>query len=159
MRPWLKWTLIGIVTLVLGWATIGGIAAYHVFRHMERRTTTEVQTLADFDAVHARFGTRPPLVEIVDPRSGDIRINRVEAAGARPIDTLHILSWNADDHELLKTQAPVWLLKFNTLTMLSRLGIGPEKFRLTVDDIRRYGPGIVVDYGPAGSTRVLIWVD
>src|SRR6185295_18188623 len=101
MRPWLKWTLSTVVVLFLAWAIIGGIAAYHVFRHLERRTTTEVQTLGDFDAIHARFGTRPPLIEVVDPRAGDIRVNRIDGAQPRPIDTLHVVTWNAEDHELL----------------------------------------------------------
>lgn len=35
----------------------------------------------------------------------------------------------------------------------------PAKFRLTVNDIERYGPGIVVDYGSPKASRVLVWVD
>jgi hypothetical protein len=159
MRPWLKWTLGTVATLVLTWMTISGIVAYHVFRHLERRSATEAQTLADFDAVHARFGARPPLIEVIDPRAGDIRVNRLESGGGTPIDTFHVLSWKVENHELLKTQAPVWLLRFNSVTMLSAAGLVPGKFRVTLDDIRRYGPGILVDYGPPGSNRVLIWVD
>ena len=30
---------------------------------------------------------------------------------------------------------------------------------LTVSDIQRYGPGIVVDYGVPGKFRVLVWVE
>jgi len=34
-----------------------------------------------------------------------------------------------------------------------------EGARLTVNDVERYGPGIVVDYGAPGAFRVLVWVD
>jgi hypothetical protein len=45
------------------------------------------------------------------------------------------------------------------VNIASQLGIAPAKFRLTVSDIERYGPGIVVDYGSQGAFRVLVWVD
>jgi hypothetical protein len=43
--------------------------------------------------------------------------------------------------------------------VLSHLGIAPEKFRLTAEDLARYGPGIVVDYRQPGSDQVLIWLE
>jgi hypothetical protein len=159
MRPWLKWTLGIVAVLLLVWLTIGGITAYYVFRHLETRTVTEPQTRGDFEAVRARFGSRPPLIEVVDARAGDVRVNRLPGPAGAPVDTMHVLTWKAEDGGLLKTEAPLWLMRFNTLTMLSRLGITPARFSLTLDDIRRYGPGIVVDYGPPGGNHVMIWVD
>ena len=50
-------------------------------------------------------------------------------------------------------------MRFSTLNIGSQLGIVPANFRLTVNDIQRYGPGILVDYGSAGTSRVLVWVD
>ena len=70
----------------------------------------------------------------------------------------HII-YERDTGELMQTDAPVWLLRFSTLNIASQLGLAPAKFRITVSDIERYGPGIVVDYGAAGSSRVLVWVD
>ena len=50
-------------------------------------------------------------------------------------------------------------MRFSTVNIASQLGIAPAKFRLTVSDVERYGPGIVVDYGSQGASRVLVWVD
>jgi hypothetical protein len=50
-------------------------------------------------------------------------------------------------------------MRFSSVNILSQLGIAPAKFRLTVNDIERYGPGIVVDYDSPGAFRLLIWVD
>jgi hypothetical protein len=50
-------------------------------------------------------------------------------------------------------------MRFSTVNILSQLGIAPAKFRLTVADIERYGPGILVDYGSRGAFRLLVWVD
>jgi hypothetical protein len=159
MRSWAKATigLVGIV--VLAFAALAATGAYFVFRHMDRHASAESDAVQAFDAVKARFGPRPPLVEIVDPARGDIRINRpVESSPVR-VDTFHIVNWKRDGSQLMRTDVPVWLLRFSTLNIASQLGIAPARFRLTVDDIQRYGPGIVVDYGSPGSFRVLLWVD
>lgn len=56
-------------------------------------------------------------------------------------------------------EVPLWLMRFSTLNITSQLGIAPEKLRLTVGDVQRYGPGIIADYSAEGSFRVLVWVD
>ncbi len=53
----------------------------------------------------------------------------------------------------------VWLMRFSSVNVLSRLGLAPEKFRLTVQDVEQYGPGIVADYRRPGHSHVLIWVE
>ena len=114
--------------------------------------------VAGIDAVKARL-PRPPLVEIVDARTADIRINRLADVSPARVDTVHIINWKRDPGEVIRTEVPLWLMRFSTVNILSRLGIAPARFRLTVNDIERYGPGIIVDYGSQGAFRVLVWVD
>jgi hypothetical protein len=115
--------------------------------------------MSEFDAIRSRFGTRPPLIEVVNLSAGDFRINRPAQPDGRPVSTFHILTWNADDSELFRTEAPIWLMRFSTINVLSHLGIAPERFRLTVQDIERYGPGVVLDHSRPGRSRALLWVD
>jgi hypothetical protein len=56
-------------------------------------------------------------------------------------------------------EVPLWLLRFSSVNILSQIGLAPEKLRLTVQDIERYGPGVVVDYNQPGAARLLMWVD
>lgn len=70
-----------------------------------------------------------------------------------------MINWEADGNELVKTEVPLWMARFSSVNLFSNLGVAPERFRLTVDDIKRYGPGIVVDYRSPGKFRVVIWVD
>src|SRR5215510_10179720 len=133
MRTWVKASLAGIALIVVALAVLGGIGAYFVLRHMEKGPGGEADAAQAIEAVKARFGTRAPLVEIVDPRRGDIRINRPADASAAPVDTVHIINWKPG--ELSRTDVPLWLMRFSTLNILSRLGIAPEQFRLTVTDI------------------------
>jgi hypothetical protein len=50
-------------------------------------------------------------------------------------------------------------MRFSTLNIAAQRGVARSKFRLTVSDVERYGPGIVVDYGSQGAFRVFVWVD
>jgi hypothetical protein len=159
MRTWVKVTLGGVALTAIALAVLGGTGAYFVFRHLDRRTTGEAEALQTIDAIRAGFGTRPPLIEIVDPKRADIRINRSVATNPAPVDTIHVINWKGDTGELMRTDVPLWLMRFSTVNILSGLGIAPAKFRLTVSDIERYGQGIVVDYRSEGAFRVLVWVD
>lgn len=159
MKTWAKVTIAGASVVFLGFAALAGTGAYYVFRHLDRRPAAEADTRRDFDTIRKRFAGRPPLIEIVNPQIGDIRFNRLAHPEGRRVDTLHILTWNADDGELLRTDVPIWLMRFSSINILSQLGVAPAKYRLTVEDVQRYGPGIVVDFGRAGRQQVLIWVE
>src|SRR5437762_2141201 len=144
MRTWVKATLAGVVLIAVAVVALAATGAYFVLRHMEKRAGNEAEAAQAIDAVKARFGSRPPLVEIIDPQRADIRINRPVEASAARVDTIHVINWKTDAGELTRTDVPLWLMRFSTLNITSQLGIAPEKFRLTVGDVERYGPGIVV---------------
>ena len=160
MRTWVKATVGGLALIAVAVAVLAATGAYFVFRHMEKRTgSSEIEAAQAIEAVKTRFGPRPPLVEIVDPQRADIRINRPADASPARVDTIHVVNWKRETGELMRFEIPLWLMRFSTLNILSQLGIAPARFRLTVSDIERYGPGVVVDYGVQGSFRMLVWVD
>lgn len=159
MRTWVKATLGAAVLIAIAFVALAGTGAYFVFRSMETQAGGEAEAVRAIDAVKARFGSRPPLVEIADPQRADIRINRAADASPARVDTVHVINWKRDTGELTRFEAPLWLMRFSSVNVLSQLGVAPARFRLTVGDIERYGPGIVVDYGSPGASRVLVWVD
>ena len=159
MRTWVKVSIAGAAVVVLAVLVLGGTGAYYFFRHLNRHTATEADARRDFDAIRARFQNRPPLIEIVDPKAADVRVNRLEHPGGRRGETLHVLTWKAEDGEMMKADLPVWLMRFSSVNIFSQLGVVPSRFRLTLDDLRRYGPGIVADYRPPGGTYVLVWME
>jgi hypothetical protein len=159
MRGWVKLT-IGAGALVLGcMLVLGGTAGYYVFRSLQRSSGTEAAAAAEIERIRARFGTRPPLVEIGDPRRMDVRVNREATAASAPVTTVHVVSWTAEEGETVRVEMPLWLMRFSSVNLLSQVGVLPAKIRLTVEDIERYGPGVVVDYKKPGSARVFVWVD
>jgi hypothetical protein len=158
MRTWVKATLGGVALIAVALAVLGGTAAYFVLRHLDTRPASEAEAVQVIDSVKAHFGSRAPLVEI-DPQNADIRINRPAEASASRVATIHVISWKTDTGALSRTDIPLWLMRFSTLNIASQLGIAPEKFRLTVADVQRYGPGVIVDYSLEKAFRVFVWVD
>lgn len=159
MRTWVKATLAGVGVLAVGFAVLAGTGAYYVLRNLDTRSVSEAEIGSDFQAIRTRFGARPPLIEVADPQKADIRIQRPAEPDGRPVSTLHVLTWEAEDRSVFRTEVPLWLMRFSSANVLSHLGIAPERFRLTVQDIERYGPGVVVDFNRPGKSRVLVWVD
>jgi hypothetical protein len=159
MRTWVKVSLVTVAVAVLGFFTLAGTGAYFFFRELETRSGNEAQFKTDFDTVRAKYVGRPPLIEIANLQAGDFKINRTAHPEGRRAETVHILTWTADDQKLLRTNVPLWLMRFSSINILSHLGVAPEKFRLTAEDLARYGPGIVVDFMKPERSHVLIWVE
>ena len=160
MRKWVKWTLAGFVGVIVLFLVVAGVGGYYVFRHLETGRTTETATLEQFAAIRKKFPERPPLVEIINPQAGDIRINKLTHPDGLEATTLHVLTWNRDEGgSKLQTDVPLWLMRFSSFNILSKLGVTPSKYRLVVHDIERYGPGIVADYRRPGQSHVLIWAE
>jgi hypothetical protein len=159
MRTSIKVGLAGIGIMVLAFAALTGTSAYFVLRHLNVGTATEDAAMKDFEAIRSRFGTRPHLVEVIDSNTHNFRVNIPPAPNGRPISTLHVFTWNQQDGDVFRTEIPVWLMRFSLINVLSNLGMTPERFRLTIQDLQAYGPGIIVDYRKPGEKRVLLWVE
>ncbi len=159
MRKWVKVSLAGVSVVMLAIAALAGTSAYFVFRQLKMSTATEEAVTKDFDAIRSRFGARPALIEVTDPRGRDFKINRPDQPDGRAITTLHVLTWTQEDGQVFRTEVPLWLMRFSSINILSHLGLTPERFSLTVRDIERYGPGIIVDFRRPGQNRVLLWAE
>ena len=136
------------------------LAGAIILRNIQRSDSSELDAAVEFDRVRARFPARPALVELVDPREGVLRINRPpESAPRLHVESIFILGWTPADRKLVRTSAPVWLMHLSLQNMASRFGLGRAPWSLTVADVERYGPGVVLDFRDPRGTRVLIWVE
>jgi hypothetical protein len=152
MRTWLKVTLWGVALAVLAFAALAGTGAYYFLRHLDTGRAAEADTLKEFDTIRAKYGTREPLIALIKPEAGDIRITRTAHPQGMRATTIHVLTWTAEDSDRMQAD-------FSSVNVLSKLGIAPDKFRLTVEDVARYGPGVIADYRRPGHSHALIWVD
>jgi len=158
MRTWVKVTLAVAALVILAISVLAGTGAYYFFRHLDTRSATEAEAKKEIESIRARFAGRPPMIDILDPRSGEIRIQRTTHPTGLRAQTLHVLTWKESEQEVMRADVPLWLMHFSSLNVLSHLGVAPARYRLTAEDIARFGPGIITDYLDS-SQRVLIWVE
>ena len=130
----------------------------------------------EFTILRARFTNRA----LLEYRGFEAPVVRRDPdAAIHELRTLHVLAYDADDGTLTRGAFPVGLLR--TLTLGGRIRLmgagflgGPDE-RLTLGDLERHGPGLVLDSGggrPAilpiadavlgtksAQSRILIWTE
>jgi hypothetical protein len=133
-----------------------------LWRHTAIFTPAEADAQASFASIRERFKGRPPLIEIKN--SGvpmmDFRINRLPAAAPRQhVRHFQAIVWDSKGGRMVRSSVPVWWMRFSGNNLLARLGVPLGDFALTVEDIERYGPGIIIDFQPPGGGHMLVWVE
>ena len=130
-----------------------------VLRNLSITRSTASVAAAQFDELRRRFLERPPLIQIDDPLHARVHVNHPpRSAPLAPLDGFEILVWQADQQKLVHTRAPLWMMRFSALNVMSELGIAPGSVQVTVDDVQRYGPGVVVDFTSPKGDRALVVV-
>lgn len=161
LKPWV-WVVLGIAAVcILLVIAMAGAGIYYFTQNIQATTTTPAAAAQEFDAVRARFHGQKPLIEI-DARGNFLRSNtdRDPPAGVRSPDTLHVMAFDPDDGRLVQVTIPFWLLrlKVNDATVnFSGNSMNLEDLKLTVEDLERFGPSLVVDRANDGGDRVLVW--
>jgi flagellar basal body-associated protein FliL len=161
-RTWL-WIILGVFAVLFVLA-VGGVAftAYWVGSHMEFVETPAPDAAKSFDEIRAKFPGQRPLIEFKDGDREAITTNQTAGASSVKLTTLHIIAFDNGEGRLVKVDVPFWLLRmrsgpidFNSYAS----GAGDERVRLSVEDIERRGPGIVLDLAERNEGRVLIWAE
>ena len=161
VKTWV-WVLIGIAAVGILFV-VGGAAAgvYFVSRNIDASTVTEATAASEFNAIRTRFAAQRPLIEL-DERGNFLRSNtdRPAPAQARRPETLHIMAFDPDDGGLVKMRVPFWLLRLkvnDTTINFSGNRMNLEDLKLTVEDLERFGPALVLDQRNNGGDRILVW--
>lgn len=160
-KTWL-WIVCGAAACVL--LTViaaAGAGIYFVARHVQSEATSNVDALQAFEAVTASFQSRRPLYEL-DPQERPHLTTELSdlPTAAAPPRALMVQAWNPDEQRLVRVSIPFWLLQ-----------LGPDRFRksshkrgfdfnqlhLDVDELRRIGPALVIDYRNQDGVRILLW--
>jgi hypothetical protein len=152
------------VMLVLGAVAIGG-TAYWVSRHIHTHTEA-VETAGDaFTRVRQQFAGQQPLIEIRD--HNEVLVHRSDGpapVGARP-QTLHAMMYDPREERHVDVSIPFWLLRLvpsgGRFSFLNDNGIdiNAERVRLTIADLERHGPGLVVDHRDRRGSLFLVWIE
>lgn len=163
-RTWI-WVVVAIaVVIVLGVIALAAVGFYLVSRHIDAREIDPAAAAREFEAATASFADRTPLVEL-DSEGRFLRAHtdRPPATGAEKPDTLHLLAFDprgADGGRIVRFELPFWLLRIragNATIELEGNRLDLEDLKLTVDDLERYGPSVIIDHTTPDGERVLVW--
>lgn len=161
VKTWV-WVVLSIIVVgILGIVAMAGIGVYYFSQHIETKTTSPANAARDFDQVKAQFTSQKPLIEL-DERGRYLRshTNRKPPAHAKPPDSINVMAFDPDDGRIVRVNVPFWLvrMKMSGATIdLNGKHMNLEDLRLTVEDLERFGPTLIVDHRNATGERVLVW--
>lgn len=163
MPRW-AWAVIIIVGLfVLGLIAMAGAGVYFFTQQVHITESAPADAEQRFAEARQRFKDTKPLIEL--DRRGEIVESRLpeaqDAAGAAPpVESLHVLAWDADDERIVDVTVPFWLLRMSRGpigTFSDAEGLRRANLRITAEDLERLGPALLVDHQAPDGGRVLVW--
>jgi hypothetical protein len=161
VRTWV-WVVIAIVVVgILGIVALAGVGVYYFAQHIDTRPSTPAAAAHDFEEIKGRFNSKAPLIELDDRgRLVKSNTNRPAAANPRKPDELHVLAFDPDNERIVRLTVPFWLLRMkmgDTQIQFGDSNVNLQDLRLSVEDLERYGPAIIVDHRSRHGERVLVW--
>ena len=117
-----------------------------------------------FDAAILESGGGVPYIEIAGDGTVTVRREQ-EGLEFDDFDTLTLLVWSSSEEKLLRVDYPRWFVRIKTMssfnlgTMISvaRGDWGHLDLSVTFDDLRRRGPGLLLDHRNENGSRILLW--
>ena len=160
LKTWI-WIVLGLVGFgVLCIVMMAGAGFYFFSQHFDTKVVSRENAGSEFDHVKAQFTGQKALIEL-DERGQFLRANADRAAqpNAKRPDQLYVLAFDPDDERIVKVTIPFWLLRFKPRATVDFNGgrLELEDLKLTVEDLERFGPTLIVDHKNARGERVLVW--
>jgi len=159
VKTWV-WIVAGVVGLgILGIVAMAAVGLWFVRSHVDVRQTTVTAASSDFDAVRARFASQKPLIEL-DDHGEFIRANTDRPVSAVRPESLNVMAFDPNDDKVVRMDLPFWLLRLKQGGTRFSMGgddVDLAKLRLTVEDLERFGPTLILDHKDHNGARVLVW--
>jgi hypothetical protein len=154
--PWIS----GAIAIGAVVAAAAACLAIAVYRDLDTRIVPPDAAQRAFDDVRQQLAGGRPLLD-VDAQL-QVAVHRDGDLQPQPLVALHSLSYAPRTQKLVRADLPMWLLRVATADGRVRLldigiiqGNGEH---VTLDDLRRHGPGLVID-AQLPERRVLVWTE
>jgi len=161
VKTWV-WVVLGIVVVgILCVITVAGVGLYFFSQHVQTRAASPANAAQEFDQIEVRFKGQKPLIEL-DSRGHYLRANtdRTPPENPRSLEALNVLAFEPNDGRIVKISIPFWLLRMKmrgTTIDFNGRKMDLDDLKLTVEDLERFGPTLIVDHKQATGERVLVW--
>jgi hypothetical protein len=158
--PTWGWIIVGVVTLgIIGVVTLAAAGLWFVRSHVNVQPTTVAAATTDFQTIRERFANQKPLIEL-DDHGNFVHANTDRPNGTKRPESLNVMAFDAREEHVVRVEIPFWMLRLKTRGTLIDVGSGNidlQKLRLTVEDLERFGPTLIVDHKDMNGSRVLVW--
>ncbi len=153
----------GCGVVVLAGVAFVGLIIFVVIRHLEVRPASSATAEQEYNLLRSRFAGRQALIELDGDNPEKIKVHRPpEQPSAVQPSTLHIFVWNQRESKVVRLDLPFWLLRLSPHSdsvnwNWSGGGFDFKDLQITVEDLERYGPGLVVDFEGRRGERLIVW--
>jgi hypothetical protein len=160
VKTWV-WVVVALFAIcVLGVVAIAGTGYYFFSKHFDTKVTSPANASIEFERIKAQFVGQKPLIEL-DERGRFLRANpdRPTPIDMRRPEKLYVLAFDPDDERIVKVTIPFWLLRLKARGTIDFNGgqLELDDLKLSVEDLERFGPTLILDQKAATGERVLVW--
>jgi hypothetical protein len=164
-KTWVSVAIASVIIVgILAAAAIGG-TAYFIYRHVNTEFTPTDSAERQFAEARARFTGQQPLIEI--RKDDEPVLHRETMPKSMPtvkLETLRVLAYDTRANKLVRVAIPFWLLRMaptRHVAFMNDTGIDfdSERVHLTLDDLERRGPGLILDQADRRGSQVLVWAE
>jgi hypothetical protein len=144
------------------------VGVWFVARHRDAHPASASAASVEFDQLRARFAGTQPLIDMRLRRpAGSLAATRISG----PLHTFHTAIFDTRGGErVIRMTMPYWLGRryarhagnfkwLGELTFFDDTEFDPELIQLSLDQIERHGPGLLVDYQHPGGGQFIAWVE
>jgi hypothetical protein len=165
VKTWV-WVVVALAVLALvGLIALIAAGAYFVAREIDTKPASKASAEQEFNAERTRFGDQKPLIEIdEDDRAIRSSFDPNQPPAATKPEVMVVMAWDPEDERIVRVRLPFWLLRLGSrnrrggsLNLGSNSRIDFERLNISVQDLERLGPALIVDHRSTHGERVLIW--
>jgi hypothetical protein len=164
-KTWVSVLIAAVIVVgILAAAAVGG-TAFFISRHVQTQVTPSENAEQRFLEARARFNGQRPLLEL--RRDDRPVVNRDVLSGPAStvkLEALRVLAYDQHERKLVNVSIPFWLLRLapsNKFSFLNDRGIDfdSDRIHLTIEDLERRGPGLILDQADRRGSQVLVWTE
>jgi hypothetical protein len=149
--------LLAFVVAVLGL----GAFVYLASRTISVEQADQSDAARQFLAVRAAFGSAEPMLA-VDASGHIVRHASPPIDEAIHPERLRVLVFQPQRQRLVRTDVPFWFVTLKGPALqyaLRDTGVDLDRLGVTAADLKRHGPGLILDETRADGDRILLWVE
>jgi hypothetical protein len=161
-KTWISIAIAVVIIFVIFGLAVLGTAVYVFRQHINAQFVSTETAQEEFEQARQRFTGQQPLVDVSNGRHEPIIHQRT---GSAEIRSVHALAFDPAAGKLVRVSLPFWILRMApsknfTFQSSGDFDFDSERLHLTVDDLERAGPGLILDArDPRKGTLVLVWAE